>query len=116
MDKLKMINKIMDLIWIISCDHDLIYTRITWDQNGGLYTGVAKCKSYYLDNYRKNTGSSLFYPQTDRVIFRRIGDGICRKVIHRGEKRGSASLAIDIKTARYVALAKLRQRLLARYG
>ncbi len=83
-----MINKIMDLIWIISCDHDLIYIRITWDQNGWLYTGGAKCKSYYLDNYRKNTGSSLFYPQMDRVIFRRIDDGICRKVIHRRESEG----------------------------
>ncbi len=36
--------------------------------------------------------------------------------IHRREKRGSASPAIGIKTARYAVLAKLRRRLLVRYG
>jgi len=47
-----MINKIMDLIWIISCDLTLIRSRITWDQNRWLYTGGERSQSYSLDNYR----------------------------------------------------------------
>ncbi|ERM59006.1 hypothetical protein F0Z19_4543 [Vibrio cyclitrophicus] len=38
-DKSKMINKIMDLFWIKLCDLTLIMMRISWDQNGYLFTG-----------------------------------------------------------------------------
>ncbi|AVF75921.1 hypothetical protein AL539_20435 [Vibrio alginolyticus] len=49
-DNLKMINKIMDLLWIISCDHDWIRSRITWDQKWWLYTGGKIDQSCYWDN------------------------------------------------------------------
>ncbi|PMM11779.1 hypothetical protein BCT62_09340 [Vibrio splendidus] len=51
-DKSKMINKIMDLFWIKVCDLTLIMMRISWDQNGYLFTGENWLESFYLDNYR----------------------------------------------------------------
>ncbi|PMM98766.1 hypothetical protein BCT41_13155 [Vibrio splendidus] len=51
-DKSKMINKIMDLFWIKVCDLTLIMMRISWDQNGYLFTGENRLESCYLDNYR----------------------------------------------------------------
>nr|PMI74979.1 hypothetical protein BCU38_12530 [Vibrio splendidus] len=51
-DKSKMINKIMDLFWIKVCDLTLIMMRISWDQNGYLFTGENWLESCYLDNYR----------------------------------------------------------------
>ncbi|SON51230.1 conserved protein of unknown function [Vibrio tapetis subsp. tapetis] len=56
MDNWKMINKIIKFETIISCDLDLIITRISWDQNGYLCTGDRKSRSYSLDNYRLITG------------------------------------------------------------
>ncbi|EAP91806.1 hypothetical protein V12B01_01842 [Vibrio splendidus 12B01] len=47
-----MINKIMDLFWIKVCDLTLIMMRISWDQNGYLFTGENWLESCYLDNYR----------------------------------------------------------------
>jgi len=47
-----MINKIMDLLWIISCDLTLIMMRISWDQKGWLCTGGRDDQSCYWDNYR----------------------------------------------------------------
>jgi len=51
-DKSKMINEIMDLFWIKWCDLTLIRMRISWDQNGYLFTGINSSKTCYLDNYR----------------------------------------------------------------
>ncbi len=45
-----MINKIMDLLWIRTCDQYMIYLRITWDQKEWLCTGVFYDQSYYWDN------------------------------------------------------------------
>ncbi|RJX66638.1 hypothetical protein DZ860_19515 [Vibrio sinensis] len=67
-----MINKIMDLLTIISCDLALISLRISWDQNGYLCTGALGLKSYTLDNYSLITGYLIIYPQMDWVIIERL--------------------------------------------
>ncbi|RBW64895.1 hypothetical protein DS893_12355 [Vibrionales bacterium C3R12] len=69
MDKWKMINKIIDLLWIKRCDLVWINRRISWDQNGYLYTGGSKHISYHWDNYRFNTGNELCYPQVVCLFF-----------------------------------------------
>ncbi|KLN65233.1 hypothetical protein ZX61_10255 [Vibrio sp. VPAP30] len=77
-----MINKIMDLLGIISCDLTLIRMRISWDQKRHLCTGGEKDLSCSLDNYRLITGKIYFYPQVEWSKKQQTVQGGKGNVIH----------------------------------
>ncbi len=91
-----MINKDMDLFWINTCDLSLILTRISWDQNGYLYTGVVGVPSCSLDNYRFFTDYLTSYTQSKWLKYERSDDLLVFQFIHRRKKSGAWPLFNDM--------------------
>ncbi|EAV4635999.1 hypothetical protein E4Y66_06660 [Salmonella enterica] len=63
MDNPDPVIKINALERITSCELSVIVARISWDQNGYLYTTQKVNNGYSLDNYRLIQAFHQIYPQ-----------------------------------------------------